>query len=164
MQKPILLILIILLAGCSGIVPHKSRPVLLSKPGTAVSIDDSKVVQKKLMEQYAEWKGTRYRRGGMSKMGVDCSGFVYITFLLKLGIPLPRSTDLQAACGMPVSKDNLQVGDLVFFKTGFFEKHVGIYIGESKFLHASSKKGVLISKLTHKYWASAYTFSRRIKI
>jgi cell wall-associated NlpC family hydrolase len=99
---------------------------------------------------------------GLSKDGIDCSGFVHITFKSKLGVNLPRSSDLQAELGTGINKDELQAGDLVFFKTGRTLKHVGVYLEEGRFLHASTKSGVMISHLNESYWKSAYWKARRL--
>ena len=121
-------------------------------------------VRMKLLSQYEEWKGARYMEGGLSKKGVDCSGFVQITFRSKLGIDLPRSTDQQVTIGRLVARDNLRTGDLIFFKTGFFSRHVGMYLGASRFLHVSLARGVTISSLKEEYWADNYWLARRIKM
>ena len=115
-----------------------------------------------LYRQYREWKGVRYRRGGMSKEGVDCSGFVFLTFRDRFGVVLPRNTKNQAAKGARVGRKSLQAGDLVFFRTGFFSRHVGIYVGQESFLHVSEKKGVIISNLDSRYWSRKYWQSRRL--
>jgi len=100
--------------------------------------------------------------GGMSKRGVDCSGFVYLTYRSKFGIDLPRTTDLQSSVGKKIARNNLQAGDLVFFKTGFFRKHVGIYVEDRKFMHASASRGVMVSSLDEEYWADSYWMAKRI--
>ena len=114
------------------------------------------------MTQHREWKGTPYRYGGLSKRGVDCSGFVYLTYRNKFGINLPRSTEQQSRTGTPISKQQLTAGDLVFFKTGFSKRHVGIYLGNSKFLHASTSQGVTISNMNNVYWRKKYWKAQRI--
>ena len=100
--------------------------------------------------------------GGLSKHGVDCSGFVYITFRSQLGFSIPRTTGSQVTIGRKVARNNLRVGDLVFFHTSLLYNHVGIYLGDSKFLHASTSKGVIISSLNEKYWRKRYWTARRI--
>ena len=115
-----------------------------------------------LYSQYNEWKSVRYRAGGMSKRGIDCSGFVYLIYRSKFGIDLPRSTDLQSSLGKKVSRSNLQAGDLVFFKTGFFQKHVGIFLENRKFVHVSTRRGVMISSLDEQYWSRHYWMSKRV--
>ncbi|WP_420801008.1 C40 family peptidase [Phocoenobacter skyensis] len=118
----------------------------------------------RLIEQHRQWKGTRYRLGGMSRSGVDCSGFTLVTFRDAFGISLPRTTVLQAKKGKYIPKKDLQPGDLVFFKTGLgpHGKHVGIYVKDGKFLHASSKKGVIYSNLNSVYWKKVYWQARRL--
>ena len=115
-----------------------------------------------LYSQYEEWQGVRYQRGGLSQRGIDCSGFVHLTFKAKFGKHLPRTAHMQSRVGKEVRKHELKTGDLVFFKTGSVSSHVGIYLEKNKFLHASEKKGVMISRLDHVYWKSNYWKSIRI--
>ncbi len=117
----------------------------------------------KLYAKHDEWKGTPYVLGGLSKNGIDCSGFMYLTASEELGIELPRTTRAQALRGKRINKNDLQTGDLVFFKTGKKKiNHVGIYLENGKFLHASTSKGVMISDINGIYWKETYWQSRRI--
>jgi len=118
----------------------------------------------KFYAQYEEWKGVGYRLGGLSKRGIDCSGFVYMTFKSKLGLTLPRTTELLANSGRSVTRERLKAGDLVFFKTSYSVRHVGIYLEQGRFLHASKSRGVMISRLDNVYWRSKYWKARRIDI
>lgn len=157
----LLLTLTALLVGCAG-----QRTDSQSQRETPISREDLNNpywVKQILYAQYNEWKTVKYKPGGLSKGGVDCSGFVYLTFDARLGIKLPRSTDAQVNTGPTIAPRDLVPGDLVFFKTGKNTRHVGIYIEEGKFLHASTEKGVMISKLNDEYWARAYWKSIRIK-
>ena len=115
-----------------------------------------------LHQQYQGWRAVPYRVGGLSKRGIDCSGFVYLTFRNHLGIDLPRTTESQYANSKKISKSDLQAGDLVFFKIGFKQLHVGIYLTEGQFLHASSSKGVMVSSLSNVYWHKNFLSARRI--
>lgn len=117
-------------------------------------------VKHKLHQHFKEWKGVRYREGGMSKSGIDCSGFVHLAYK-KLNKPIARSTELLSQSGRSVSSAQLRAGDLVFFKTGWKKRHVGIYMGQGKFMHASSSRGVMMSKLSNPYWKDAYWMARR---
>lgn len=119
-------------------------------------------IKSKLYAQFHEWQGVRYQLGGLSKRGIDCSGFVYVTYNSRLGMKLPRTAMLQSKLGIEINKNNLKTGDLVFFKTGAFTKHVGIYLEKNKFLHASLSKGVTISRLDNVYWRSKYWKSVRV--
>ena len=129
-------------------------------PPANISKADSPVV-KKLYTHYNEWRGVRYREGGQSKNGVDCSGFVQLAYKQKLNINIARSTELLSSSGKSVEMKNLRPGDVVFFKTGWKKRHVGIYVSKGEFIHASSSRGVMKSKLSNPYWSDAYLMSRR---
>jgi len=100
--------------------------------------------------------------GGLNKYGIDCSGFVYVTFRDAFGITLPRSTEGLAREGTPIKRQSLAVGDLVFFITGRSKHHVGIYIGNKQFIHASTSNGVMKSSLSNPYWIEHYWKSSRL--
>lgn len=116
-----------------------------------------------LLATASSMMGTRYRWGGTSRSGVDCSGFTTVTFK-KHGVSLPRTSIAQSKTGKAVSKDSLKPGDLVFFKTrGNRVSHVGIYQGNGKFIHASSGKGrVTVNSLNDGYYANRYAGARRV--
>ncbi len=117
-----------------------------------------------LSEQQHEWKGTRYRLGGNSKAGIDCSGFMQVTFRDLFGIDLPRTTSEQAKEGTRIDRDKIKTGDLVFFKTGRGPngKHVGVYVKNGQFLHASTKGGVIYSDMNSPYWSKTFWQARRL--
>lgn len=119
-------------------------------------------IKSRLMDQYASWKGVRYRLGGSTKSGIDCSAFVQRTFREQFGLELPRSTSEQQSSGEFVSRGKLRTGDLVLFRAGSTGRHVGIYIGNDQFVHASTSSGVMISKLTEPYWKKRYNSARRV--
>jgi len=150
---PLLIYFTLLLAGCS------SQRIDRNEPQNAPALSDIKQV---LYTQYNQWKGVKYKAGGMSRAGVDCSGFVYLTYEDRLGIKLPRSTDEQVNAGTVIQQRDLIAGDLVFFRTGKTTRHVGIYLEDGKFLHASTEKGVMLSNLDDEYWARTYWKSVRI--
>ena len=129
-----------------------------------VSLNDPIMVIANLSEHQREWQGTRYRLGGTSKNGVDCSGFMQVTFRDLFGIDLPRTTVEQAEEGTRIAKDELRTGDLVFFKTGRGPngKHVGVYVKNRQFLHASTKGGVIYSDLDSPYWTKTFWQARRL--
>ena len=115
--------------------------------------DHSDHVRRLLLNQYKKWAKTPYRSGGMSRKGIDCSGLVRMIFSQEFGIELPRTVKYQARKGRNISKKNLEPGHLIFFKTGTRSRHVGIYLGNNEFLHASAKMGVIVSSLKNPYWA-----------
>lgn len=106
--------------------------------------------------------GTPYKSGGTTTKGFDCSGFTTYVFD-KMGIDLPRTSASQAEAGTKVAKSDLIAGDLVFFNTnGRSISHVGIYVGDGKFAHSSSSKGITISKLSDSYYVNRYVTARRV--
>lgn len=111
--------------------------------------------------------GVAYRYGGTSaSTGFDCSGFMQHIFKRAMGLSLPRTSAEQARLGVPVSRSDLQPGDMVFFRTmgGGRISHVGLYIGNNNFIHAPrTGKRIEITSLSHKYWNAKYAFGRRVK-
>ena len=119
-------------------------------------------LEEALHRVYERWAGTPYRYGGQTRDGVDCSSFVRQTVDTVESYELPRTTVEQAQVGMSIPRQDLEAGDLVFFKTGALSHHVGIYLGRGRFMHASSSQGVTISRLDNVYWRDHYWQSRRI--
>jgi cell wall-associated NlpC family hydrolase len=107
--------------------------------------------------------GTPYKWGGTTTAGFDCSGFIlYIYKQYNANVKLPRTSKVQATIGTKVEKDELRPGDLVFFNTnGKDISHAGIYVGDGKFAHSSSSKGVVINKLSDSYYDKRYVTARR---
>jgi cell wall-associated NlpC family hydrolase len=110
--------------------------------------------------------GVPYRKGGASaETGFDCSGFVRHVYAQALGLVLPRRAADQARATVPIDRDELQPGDLVFFNTmrrAF--SHVGVYLGNGKFVHAPSKGDhVKISDMNDRYWARRFNGARRVE-
>lgn len=150
------------LAACST-PSHRTPSQPLAIPSTtSVNLRDQDRVKSLLLQQYKEWYKVPYKMGGLSKGGVDCSGFTYLTFRNRLGYTIPRSTDGQVQIGTRVARNSLRIGDLIFFHTSAFYNHVGIYIGEDTFLHASTSRGVMISNMKIDYWNSRYWTARRV--
>lgn len=117
-----------------------------------------------LVKTASAFKGVPYRYGGSTTSGFDCSGYTQFVFK-KEGISIPRDTGSQYRLGKAVSKSNLATGDLVFFNTsGKGVSHVGIYVGASNFIHASTSRGVMVSSINDPaYWGKRYIGARRVK-
>lgn len=121
------------------------------------------MARERLEDEMDKYLGVRYRYGGTDVAGMDCSGFVSRVFLDALDVKLPRSSSAQAKVGVAVSKANLQFGDLVFFKIRRNRiSHVGIYVGDRNFVHASTKLGVVVSSLEESYYKRTYATARRL--
>lgn len=116
----------------------------------------------KILSTAKKYIGVPYKWGGTTPRGFDCSGYVQYVFNAH-GIELPRTSSEQYYEGKKVSKANLQAGDLVFFNTsGRGVSHVGIYMGNGQFIHASTSRGITIDELDSVYWRSRYLGARRI--
>ncbi len=119
---------------------------------------------KKLIRTAKGYLGTRYRFGGNTKKGIDCSGFTKVVYK-KHGKQLPRTSRQQSKVGKKISKKNLKSGDLVFFSSKKTRgvAHVGIMVSKDKFIHASSgKRKVIISSINKKYYRDHYKWARRV--
>jgi len=122
------------------------------------------------MPLYAEsslWLGVPYRYGGLSRKGLDCSGFTYLIYQKVYRKKIPRNTSDLAKMNMhKISKGDLQTGDLVFFATAKSHKrinHVGIYLKDGLFVHASTSNGVIVSHLNEGYYSRTWQKGGRIK-
>ncbi len=111
----------------------------------------------KLYQFVYDWIGTPYRLGGDTKKGIDCSGFAYQLYDKVFNTVIGNNSRNIFSMVNPVDKDELKEGDLVFFKIKSRSiSHMGVYIGDNKFAHASSSRGVMISNLDEPYWKRYY--------
>ncbi len=131
-------------------------------PGDRAQSSDERLLESILREELDGWEGVPYVLGGVSMRGVDCSGLVQRVFADALDVRTPRTTKELLLFGERVNRSSLRSGDLVFFEPGTNYRHVGIYLTDGEFAHASTSSGVMISALSEPYWARSYTTSRRI--
>lgn len=157
----------LILTSCAEAPSHNTSLITKSKNMKIVQknkkrkiLDNSKISEK-IMIEYQKWQGTPYQYGGLNKKGVDCSGLVQNIFNHSFNYSLPRTTTDQIKIGSRVYKKSLEPGDLVFFQMNKKTKHVGIYVKEGMFMHASLSKGVMLSSLENEYWKKRYKESRR---
>jgi cell wall-associated NlpC family hydrolase len=112
----------------------------------------------------ARYEGVPYRYGGTSaRTGFDCSGFLQVLFAEVYRHALPRTTEQQVREGREVPRRSLRRGDLVFFRIDRKgTRHAGVYLGEGRFAHASTSRGVMVSELSERYWKRRYWTARRV--
>ncbi|MFG6158011.1 NlpC/P60 family protein [Halomonas sp. 1390] len=173
---------LLMLAGCAAPGPSEKPPVgdyfardLPGLPGDPrmSPVDNPilearglrhpppRLIRRALLAQHERWVGTPYRLGGESTRGIDCSALVQNIFSDTFRFDLPRTTGEQVRQGLEIERDDLRPGDLVFFRPPGAYRHVGIYVGEGRFLHASTSRGVMISELDNRYWQRYYWQARR---
>ena len=147
-------LLLLCLSSC-----HTSAPRLdyraLARASVRLGMDIGPKDNHRLYLTAAEWIGTPYRSGGHTKRGTDCSGLTGEIYRKVYRVRLPRSTGEQLAACRKVARRGLKEGDLVFFHNGKSRKkvtHVGIYLKDDKFVHASTSRGVIVSSLNENYW------------
>lgn len=125
--------------------------------------EEAPAAETPLMQTVNELLGIRYKYGGSSTKGFDCSGFTSYVFEHLFDEKLHRRSIDQAKQGEKVDKADLREGDLLFFKTnGKSISHVGIYVGDGQFAHVSTKNGVVIIPMTDSYYSKRYVTARRI--
>jgi len=153
------LALLIGLMSISNAKPQDKLEIIFNQ-----KIKKSKLTKRDVIKTAKSFLGTKYVFGGNTKKGIDCSGFIK-TVMKKHGKNLPRTASQQASSGKHINKKKLRPGDLVFFKNTYKRgiSHVGIYLGNNKFIHASSgAKKVTISNLNKKFYQQHYAGARRV--
>ena len=152
----------ILFPGCSK-KPISSKPYKppLSYGSPSKSYSSSKI-RTMLINEFRKWEGTPHKMGGYSKQGIDCSGFAHYIFNNVFHISVPRTTKLFTKTGKRIDLKMLKPGDIVIFRPHSYPRHVGIYVGNNEFIHASTSKGVMKSNMNNPYWKRHYWMSRRV--
>lgn len=169
-QNCILPLLILLLTACASAPEHKQRGHSMQATGLGEDYSDApaslKVAANDVLFQAISLVGTPYRYGGNSPAaGFDCSGLITYVFLTSAGIKLPRSTAELIDIDAPkIAKDRLYPGDLVYFNTlGGRVSHIGIYVGERRFVHSPSSGGtVRMDNIDTPYWQQHYVEAKRV--
>src|SRR6185295_3421910 len=156
-------------AGSSDVEAYLNRSSSLEKASDLqlkyailLNTEVEQVQDNFLLKYIDEWYGTRYRYGGTTKSGIDCSAFVQVIYLSAFGMTLPRTAREQYRGCHIVSATEMKTGDLVFFNTTGGISHVGIYLQNNKFIHASSSFGVTISDLFDPYYLGRFLGVGRI--
>lgn len=137
-------------------------PPIVFRYAVLLDIEVERLSNRKLIEYVHQWWAVPYRIGGSSMEGIDCSGFVKGIAAETYGIQLPRTSREQADFSRKIDKAELKEGDLVFFSQGRSISHVGMYISNNKFVHASTSMGVVISDLDEPYWKRRFVRAGKI--
>lgn len=159
-----LLTFIGLFSSCSSV---KKATVSRPLPETSIIISGNlSSLQKSLLKEAESWLGTPYLYAGSEKgIGTDCSGLIMQVYLSSCDLKLPRNSAKQAEFCLPLSAEDVEAGDLVFFATGsdpLRVSHVGIMMDAESFIHASTSKGVVVSKLSNPYYKSRLLMYGRV--
>ena len=145
-----------------GVVGAQTYRALVGRDLAVSRSSGSTSLVRRIVQTSLRYRGVPYVFGGTSPDGFDCSGFTRFVFA-QAGVYLPRTADEQFDEGRPVSYNNLQPGDIVFFSTyAAGVSHSGIYIGDGQFVSATSSRGVAVDQLDSRYWGARYIGARRV--
>jgi len=160
-MKYIYLLLVFFIASCGGnkkVASNKNNNLIIDKYSNLLQVSKSEIINVKLYTFIDNWYGTKYKYGGMSKAGVDCSGFCTLLYGKVYNKTINRMTSDLSRDINKKSKTKLKEGDLVFFNISKKKNsHVGVYLRNNRFVHASTSKGVLISSLDNPYYKKTYS-------
>lgn len=157
--------LVVSLSSCRSSAPRLDYKAL-ARASVLLGVDIKLEDNHKLYLEAAEWIGVPYRAGGDSKRGTDCSGFTCQLYRKVYRTQVPRNTEDLKKESNKVAKRNLREGDLVFFSSNRSKKkvaHVGIYLKNGRFIHASTSKGVIVSSLNEDYYTRHWMSGGRIR-
>ncbi len=133
------------------------------KYAVLLNIEVEQLEDTRFLSYVDEWYGTRYRMGGTTKSGIDCSAFVQNVYQAAFAMNVPRTAREQYRASRIISATELKEGDLVFFNTTGGISHVGMYLRNNKFIHASSSQGVTVSDMFDPYYLKRYIGAGRIE-
>ena len=132
---------------------------LPNKYANLLGVAPTSLTNLELLAQMEKWFGTQYCFGGSTDSCIDCSSFTQVILRDVYNVKIPRNSQQQFDASTKIETENLKEGDLVFFNTvsaSMIITHVGVYVCNNKFVHASTSKGVTINDLSEKYFAKAY--------
>lgn len=142
----------------------ESFSALQFKYAQLLDVDVESITNHSLFVAIEKWWGTRYRYGGATEKGIDCSAYASTLVHQVYGLVLSRTAREQYANCLKLEKEALMQGDLVFFNTRGGISHVGMYVGNGFFTHASTSIGVTISSLSETYWSKKFVGGGRLTV
>jgi len=143
---------------------ESSNSALKKQYAIKLGVSESDIKNETLYKFINEWYGVPYKYAGKDKAGIDCSGLTSTLYLKVYKKTISSSTKALVGEVKKISESDLKEGDLVFFNTdGKSVSHVGVYLQNHKFVHASTKKGVMISDMNEPYFKKTYVSSGRVK-
>tara|TARA_R110002111_G_scaffold82356_2_gene129792 strand:- start:1824 stop:2324 length:501 start_codon:yes stop_codon:yes gene_type:complete len=149
----------LVLGGCAS--NQNLQPGVASLQYSPVESAPGSEKAAKLWQAFERYQGTPYQYGGTTSRGFDCSGFITTAYRESLGQKLPRTTSQMLRHGDVVHPDDVKPGDIVFFRIAGKDQHAGIYMGDNRFIHASTSSGVIMSELNGYYWKDRFSGARR---
>lgn len=159
----LLISLVMLLASCGT----SKRSVRGTTAASKAKVENP--VMLRVSENARAFVGTKYKYGGTTKRGMDCSGLIYTAFLEE-DIPIPRTSRDMSHLGKRLNLKEVNIGDLLFFETDKKKRvinHVGLVVDRAPdqiyFIHSTSSRGVIISSLEENYWRQNFVMARRVK-
>lgn len=144
----------LLAMGSTGSANLEGAEALQFKYSLLLDIEVELIKNINLFRLIDDWYGVRYLFGGTGKKGIDCSALMQVLFTAVYGVALPRTAKMQYDFSKRISRTDLKEGDLLFFNTRGGVSHVGMYLTNNKFLHASVTNGVTISDMFETYYSS----------
>ena len=158
---PLFLVLVLCFASCKSSKLNSKKNSITVEDRVTTTVD-------RVIDNALYFQGTKYKYGGTTEKGMDCSGLIYVAFKSE-NIMLPRVSRVMATKGNRIKLSDVKKGDLIFFKTKKKSgaiNHVGLVVNTSKsnieFIHSTTSKGVITSSLSESYWKNAYREARRI--
>lgn len=156
-------VLLLASLGLGGCASNQNMAPYTPAPTPEPMDAESAATAAQLWHVFERYEGVPYSYGGTSAAGFDCSGFILTAYREALGRQLPRTTTQMLATGDVVPRHQVRPGDVVFFRIRGKDQHAGIYMGNNRFIHASTSVGVTESALDGYYWRDRYTQARRFE-
>lgn len=162
--RPLIFLRRLICSVCFTAICITTFPAFATERQSYSALSSFGLSEEEFTKEVKKYLGIPYRLGGASKKGMDCSNFSRIVYRKILGIEIPNNSINQFSSSelKPIDSDDLQMGDLIFFGTKKKKiNHVGVYLSDGQFIHASSSQGITVSSLDSRYWKKRFVSSKR---